>query len=323
MQRRRSWRSCWLLPALDRETAVVVNLATRATRWRPTSSSVARRRCSTTRRWRASWRAWPGHRAARPIQISCGGAAALADLEAYALGMEGNALRVAGSLRDALMAFMQAREVQEKGGADPDLAARIDLMEASLRRDIRQFGAALTPPRSRGGDVRLSARQRADGPRDDQPCQCLPVQRDLDRAIANLRKALPLVQDPGSPLHPPQPDFALPSLRRGPRGGGSLRAVAEPLPAFLRSADQQPPPVGRGPDRPRARRSRAGHPALLSEAAERLAEQGYGFDAALAGLDLVAVYAKQGQADEVLRVASHLLPALPGRTTSSRRPSPH
>jgi hypothetical protein len=45
----------------------------------------------------------------------------------------------------------------------------------------------------------------------------------------------------------------------------------------------------------------------LSESAENLAEQGYGFDAALAGLDLVAVYAKQGNAAEVLRVASDLL----------------
>jgi hypothetical protein len=46
---------------------------------------------------------------------------------------------------------------------------------------------------------------------------------------------------------------------------------------------------------------------LLTQAADRLAESGYPMDAALAGLDLVTVYARRGQSSEVLRVASNLI----------------
>lgn len=74
---------------------------------------------------------------------TCGGTAALADLEAYALAMEGNALRVSGDLGRGLQAFTTARQVQENGGVDPDLMARIDHLESSLRRDLRQLGSAL------------------------------------------------------------------------------------------------------------------------------------------------------------------------------------
>lgn len=74
---------------------------------------------------------------------SCGGTAALADLEAYALAMEGEALRTAGDLEQALRSFVEARLYQERGGADPDLAARIDLLEALLRRDLGHTRIAL------------------------------------------------------------------------------------------------------------------------------------------------------------------------------------
>ncbi|HEX3131901.1 MAG TPA: hypothetical protein VH394_31475 [Thermoanaerobaculia bacterium] len=74
---------------------------------------------------------------------SCGGTAALADLEAYALAMEGEALRIAGDLEQALCAFVEARLHQERGGADPDLGARIDFLEALLRRDLGHTRIAL------------------------------------------------------------------------------------------------------------------------------------------------------------------------------------
>ena len=74
---------------------------------------------------------------------SCGGTAALADLEAYALAMEGEALRTAGDLEQALSSFVEARLHQERGGADPDLSAQIDLLEALLRRDLGHTRIAL------------------------------------------------------------------------------------------------------------------------------------------------------------------------------------
>jgi hypothetical protein len=74
---------------------------------------------------------------------SCGGTAALADLEAYALAMEGEALRTSGDLEHALRSFVESRLHQERGGADPDLGARIDLLEALLRRDLGHTRIAL------------------------------------------------------------------------------------------------------------------------------------------------------------------------------------
>lgn len=74
---------------------------------------------------------------------SCGGTAALADLEAYSFAMEGEALRISGDPERALWVFAESRLHQERGGADPDLAARIDLLEAVLRRDLGQTQAAL------------------------------------------------------------------------------------------------------------------------------------------------------------------------------------
>lgn len=74
---------------------------------------------------------------------SCGGTAALADLEAYALAMEGEALRIAGNPELALRSFVEARLHQQRGGADPDLGARIDFLEALLRRDLGHTGVAL------------------------------------------------------------------------------------------------------------------------------------------------------------------------------------
>ena len=86
-------------------------------------------------------------RLARSIAVrinprTCGGSEALTDLTAYAIATEGNALRVRGRLQAALKMFRAARAVQEKGSTDPDLQARIDFLESSFRRDIRQFQSA-------------------------------------------------------------------------------------------------------------------------------------------------------------------------------------
>jgi len=74
---------------------------------------------------------------------SCGGTAALADLAAYSFAMEGETLRVSGDPEQALRFFAESRLHEERGGADPDLAARIDLLEAVLRRDLGQMESAL------------------------------------------------------------------------------------------------------------------------------------------------------------------------------------
>lgn len=239
---------------------------------------------------------------------SCGGTASLADLEAYAVAMEGNALRVAGELREALTSFFEARSILERGGADPDLAARIDLLEASLRRDLRQFPAALS----------LLDRAEANfaALRDNNQVARLEIvralifqeQRDLDRAVASLRKAVPLAVDPWLALHIHHNLISALVVCGSAREAADLYVQCRHL--YLQFSD--PLTTSRriwvegviarelGEDLELASR-------LLTEAVDRLTEHGYSYDAALAGLDLVAVYAKQKQATEVLRVATDLV----------------
>lgn len=245
--------------------------------------------------------------AAQTDPRSCGGAAALADLEAYALAMEGNALRVAGELREALVAVMQAREVQEKGGADPDLAARIDLAEASLRRDIRQFGAALTLL-DRAAATFSALRDREQTARAMiNRANVFLVQRDLEQVISTLREALPLAEDSWLGLvirH--NLIMALAECGKA-REAADLYEKSKSL--YLQFSDPLTTSRRLWTEGLIARELGDLETAhrLLSESTERLAKQGYGFDAALSGLDLVAVFAQQGNADEVLRIASDLL----------------
>lgn len=239
---------------------------------------------------------------------TCGGSAALADLEVYALAMEANALRLAGELRQALTLFLEARELQDRGGADPDLAARTDLLEASLRRDLRQFPTALALL-SRAESVFSALRDREQTARTlINRANLFQETRDLDRAVATLKKALPLAQDPWLAL------CVRHNLISALAGCGHAREAAElyEQSRSFYSQSSDPSTASRrlwmegliarelGEDLEEARRK-------LAEAAESLARHGYSFEAALAGLDLVAVHAKQGDSAEVLRVASRLL----------------
>lgn len=295
------------LPALDRETAVVVEARYQTY----TLASYVLERCAKAV-FHDPAMARELARLARAISAqadprACGGAAALADLEAYALAMEGNAMRVAGELRDGLVAFMQAREVQEKGGADPDLAGRIDLLEASLRRDIRQFGTALTLlDRAAATFTALRDNEQTARAMINRSNVFL-VQRDLDKVISTLREALPLAEDSWLGL------VIRHNLISALAECGQAREAADLLERSQSLYLQFPDPLTSSRRQwaegliARELGNLEAAQALLSESTERLAEQGYGFDAALAGLDLVAVHARQGQTDEVLRVASDLL----------------
>jgi tetratricopeptide (TPR) repeat protein len=239
---------------------------------------------------------------------NCGGTAALADLEAYAMAMEANAARVSGDLRTAFSTFLQSRRAQDRGGADPDLSARIDLLESSLRRDLRQFGAALELlDRAERGFVALNDRNLQARVIINRANVFL-VMRELDRVIENLRQALPLAQDPWLALivrH--NLIFALAEC-------GSAREAADLYESsrdlYLQFNDPLTTSrriwaeglIARELDEDPSRSEQ-----LLTQAMERLAEHGYVYDAALAGLDLVVVYARRGENAEVFRVASDLV----------------
>jgi tetratricopeptide (TPR) repeat protein len=85
---------------------------------------------------------------ARSIATRCspetlGSAAKVADLRARAWSQYGNALRVAGQLREAAEAMITAQGYLEEGTRDPSLHARLAEQVASLHTYQRRFDAAI------------------------------------------------------------------------------------------------------------------------------------------------------------------------------------
>jgi tetratricopeptide (TPR) repeat protein len=240
--------------------------------------------------------------------VTCGGSAALADLETYALAMEGNALRVAGELRAGFATFMEARQVQERGGADPDLGARVDYLEASLRRDLRQFGAALHLL-DRAAKMFQTLKDRNQLARTIiNRSNVYIVQGEFAQAAATLQGALEFSCEPSLALVVRHNLIDI--LAKSGRALEASRLFEDSRELYLQFSD--PLTTSRrlwvegiiarelGEDLELAE-------GRLGEAIDRLTTSGYGFDAALAGLDLVTVYAARGQSEEVLRTASYLV----------------
>lgn len=238
---------------------------------------------------------------------ACGGAAALTDLQAYSLAMEGNALRVAGDLNGGLALFEDARRVQEKGGADPDLAARIDHLEASLRRDLRQYSASFR--------LLERAQKTFSSLQDhDQVARTIInrsnvylVKGDFEEAIATLRGALDVSCSPE--LAWTLRHNLIDILAKSGRPQEAAQLFEQTRPLYREHADPLTNCRRIWVEGIIARELGDLELAsnLLQQASEELAGHGYSAGAALAGLDLVAVYAMQDQATEVLRVASDLV----------------
>lgn len=240
--------------------------------------------------------------------LACGGTAALADLEAYALAMEGNTLRVAGELREGFQTFMEARQVQDRGGADPDLGARVDYLEASLRRDLRQFGASLYLL-DRAFKVFRTLKDRNQMARTlINRANVYIVQGEFAEAAATLEGALEFSCEPSLALMVRHNLIDI--LAKSGRAQEASLLFEESRELYLQLSD--PLTTSRrlwvegiiarelGEDLELAE-------SRLTQAVERLTTAGYGLDAAIAGLDLVTVYAARGQSAEVLRIASQLV----------------
>jgi tetratricopeptide (TPR) repeat protein len=127
---------------------------------------------------------------------TCGGAEVLTDLEAYALAVQGTALRVRGNLRESLRAFASARILHQKGGVDPDVPATIDLLESSLRRELRQLDSALMLlDRATDAFVLLEDQERVTHAVINR-ANIHIVRGEWAEAIAILRSALEWISDP-------------------------------------------------------------------------------------------------------------------------------
>ena len=217
----------------------------------------------------------------------CGGTEALADLEAYTLAMEANALRVSGDFQGALKTFAAARLVQRNGGTDPDLIARIDVLEASLRRDLRQLATSLALLN------RAAKAFRALGENDElartliNQSNVFLVQGDLEKAAAFLERALDFASDPTL-----QYTFNH-NLTHILFQSGRLREAAQLLKETEDLHQEHPAPLTtsrriwlEGLIVRELREDFEQAVELLAEAAARLDEHGYAMDAHTARIDL-------------------------------------
>jgi tetratricopeptide (TPR) repeat protein len=221
----------------------------------------------------------------------CGGTAALADLEAYTLAMEGNALRVSGDLQRALAIFAVARHVQRNGGSDPDLMARIDQLEASLYRDLRQLHTSLALlDRAAKAFRALKAHDELARTLINHSNVFL-VQEDFGKAEELLERAIEFASDPT--LQYTFKHNLIDILARSGRPREAARLLEETEDLY----QEHPDPLTtirrvwlEGVIARELRTDLEKAAELLTEVAARLSEQGYAMGAHFARIDLAIVF---------------------------------
>lgn len=231
------------------------------------------------------------------IQIdprTCGGPEALADLGAYALAREGNVQRVCGEMTAGLTALARAREVQKLGGCDAHFEAQIDMMEASLRRDLGQLYAALSLlDRAADGFLSLGEGDLWSQAQINRS-NVFQVQEDFEKAASILEDAATQAIEPHTLLCIRHNLIYLLARSGRPCEAARLmeksrkvyRWFSQPLISSRRLWVEGLIACGLGEDELAEN--------LLGEAGANLDEHGYAFDAALARLDLARIQTRRG-----------------------------
>ncbi len=233
------------------------------------------------------------------------------DLLARSWSVLGNARRLSSDLRGAEEAFGQALTALEHGSGDPLEEASVGLRHGLLHHDRRRFAEAvrcfdLAARLYRSvGDHHLVGKALADKAR------AVGEGGDSDRMIALLRRAIPLLDPQRDPrlLYVAQHNLTW-ALSESGRLDEALATLQEILPMHVQSA--------KATDRLRLRwlegklaqaqgeLERA--EAAFQEVCEGFLDRRVPYDAALASLDLAAVFYQQDRIGEMKRLAAESLP---------------
>jgi tetratricopeptide (TPR) repeat protein len=237
--------------------------------------------------------------------------ARLADLRARAWGQHGNALRVAGRMREAEEALITAQAHLETGTGDPVLRARVWEQIASLYTFQRRFDEAVTKLEEAAevyrplGEGHALARTLV-----LQAIACLYAGRP-EAAVSLLNQAIPLIDQEGDPhllmaachnlircyIDLDQPELAL-SLYSETRD--LYKEFSDSL-ILLRAGWQE------GQLLRDLGHLRAAETALL-RAREGFIERGLMYEAAVVSLDLTALYAKLRSTDDLRQTVAATVP---------------
>ncbi|HEX4960949.1 MAG TPA: tetratricopeptide repeat protein [Thermoanaerobaculia bacterium] len=137
--------------------------------------------------------------AARCTFESVGSAAKLADLRARAGSQYGNALRVAGRLREAAEAMITAQNQLDTGTGDPALHARLAEQAASLHTFQRRFDTAIASLEEAAEIYRQLGESHALARTLVQQAIASLYAGDPDSAIVLLNRAIPLIDHEEDP----------------------------------------------------------------------------------------------------------------------------
>ena len=236
------------------------------------------------------------------------------DLVVLATAHMANASRAKGGLRQAHELFFHARHlIQQYGVTDPEILARVDDLEGSLRKDQRLFGKA----------EELFARSA-------MLFQLIGAKPDTARVLINLGASYNLAGDPERAIETTRSALRMLEPESEPRiylcgrynlayqlfEAGRPEEAAEVLEAdedlYRRFSDpwtQLRLTWLRG-NLAEARGEAAAAEQAYRETRDGFIAQGIGYDAAMVSLDLALLYLRQGNAAEVRRLAEDMLPIL-------------
>jgi tetratricopeptide (TPR) repeat protein len=239
------------------------------------------------------------------------GSDVIEDLRGRAWAHIGNARRVRSDLAGADRAFAEARKHLRKGTQDPlEIAGLLDL-EASLRRDQRNFPEARRLLRQAAGIfLRHEDRHRA-GRSLFKLSTVHYFAGDLDKALALLRRSLRLIdveQEPRLRLCA-QHNLVF-YLTEASRFEEAREVYRETRPLYRDFAEPWVQNrrkwvrgrILRGLGRPGAAES------LLLEARDGFLAEGIPYDTALVSLEIATLYAEQGRTAELKRLAAGMVP---------------
>jgi len=243
--------------------------------------------------------------------VVAGSAARLADTRAHAWRQYGNALRVAGRLREAEEALAKAHRLCAEGTGDPPLRAWLYEQTASLRIFQRRFDDAVEMADEAGRIYRELGETHAQASTLVQKAIALLYSGEAEAAVRALNRAIPLIDQERDP------HLLLAACHNLIRCYIDLERPEQALSIYFEARDLYKEfndsliALRAGWQEGQLLRD-LGHLGAAEEALLR-ARQGFlerdlFYEAAVVSLDVAAVYLKLGKADSLQQTVEQMVP---------------
>lgn len=244
------------------------------------------------------------------------GPALVADLKARAWAYVGNARRVQSDLRNADEAFAQADQWLAQGTDDVLLRARLQVLKASQRIDQRRFDEARSLFESALASYREAGESHQIGRTLLAYCTLLLETGEPDKGVEVLAEAEKLLDAKKDPrLLALLKKHQVSCLVEGGKFQEAKKLLTEARKAVTDHGTETDMirlswlegRILQGLNRPTEAEK------VFGRIRDQFVERGVAYDAALAALDLAAVYASQGRTSQMKTLAEEMLPIFRSR----------